>query len=585
MRGKGFLSVRHMFVALVSFVFIGLYSSARATTFIVTNTNDSGAGSLRQAITDANGDGATPHTISFNIPTTDPGFDGNVFSIQPLSELPNLNRSTAIDGTTQTAFTGDANPVGPEVVLNGSMQASGVGLSLSGDGNAVRSLVINGFPSLGIAIRRLPFDSTPSNNDVRESYIGTDPTGTLAVPNGDGGIGVGGFASPTAQATSNVIENNLISGNGLRGISLCDAAQTHIVGNLIGTDRTGTLALGNNGDGIQLVCAGAPNTLIEANTIAFNQGDSIRDVPDYRFGVAFTPGGHQGNAIRGNSIFLNDGLGINLLPPPFGTIDAVTPNDPCDTDAGGNLLQNFPVLTMVDTNGTSTTISGTLNSNPNQTFEVELFSNDAADPSGFGEGQTFLDMVMVNTDAMCEGDFTVILPFGIADGQFITATATDANGNTSEFSGAFEVILPGPTCNGMPVTSGCQVNDVPDQPCLGTPNRDVIFGTEGPDVIVALGGNDIIKGNAGDDVICGGPGRDDIKGDEGDDKIYGDEGNDQLRGNDGNDMLFGGADDDLLKGHDGDDELDGGEGRDTLQGDKGTDRCVNGEKLRNCELL
>lgn len=59
-----------------------------AANFTVTNTNDSGAGSLRQAILDANADGAIPHTISFNIPTTDPGFDGTVFTIQPLSGLP-----------------------------------------------------------------------------------------------------------------------------------------------------------------------------------------------------------------------------------------------------------------------------------------------------------------------------------------------------------------------------------------------------------------------------------------------------------------------------------------------------------------
>ena len=154
-----------------------------AATFTVTNTLDSGAGSLRQAILDANASGATPHTIVFNIPTSDPGFDGSVFTIKPLSPLPDVRGGITIDGATQTAFSGNTNAFGPEVVLNGNMLASGGGINISGDNGGVKDLVVNGFPGGGLSLSRLPFDSTPSGNQILNNYIGTDPTGTFAVPN------------------------------------------------------------------------------------------------------------------------------------------------------------------------------------------------------------------------------------------------------------------------------------------------------------------------------------------------------------------------------------------------------------------
>jgi len=434
---------------------IVLCGSVHAITVTVTNTNDSGSGSLRQAILDANASGGTPHTIVFNIPTSDAGFSGGVFTIKPMSELPVVVRSTTIDGTTQTAFTGDTNPSGPEVVLNGALLASGNGLRLDDD-NVVKGLAINGFHGSGVLLSwAFASGLVANNNRVLNNYIGTDPTGTFAIPNNTG-VSNGGFGSPSLQNMNNVIQGNLISGNLADGIDLCDAAQTQIVGNLIGTNRTGTSDLANGGLGIGLFCAGAPRNVIDSNTIAFNHDDGVLDTPDYRFGVAFTPDGHQRNAIRRNSIFSNGGLGINILPPPLGSEPphTPTPNDSCDSDVGGNLLQNFPALTSAVTNGTSTTISGTLNSNPSQTFQVELFLNDAADPSGFGEGQTYLGVVSVTTDSLCSGTFNVVIPFGITAGKFITSTATDVAGNTSEFSRAITV-----ACN-TPPTIICPANIV-----------------------------------------------------------------------------------------------------------------------------
>lgn len=405
-----------------------------AATFTVTNTFDSGAGSLRQAILDANASGAPPHTIVFNIPASDPGFDGSVFTIKPFSALPEVRGGITIDGATQTAFSGDTNAFGPEVVLNGSMLASGSGIVISGDNGGVKHLVVNGFPGSGLALSRLPFDSTPSENQLLNNYIGTDPTGTFAVPNA-GGISIGGFGTPGAEARNNRVENNLISGNTSAAFGSCDIKGTQIINNKIGTTRTGAAAI-PNGAGIGMDCTGSLENVIRDNTIAYNHGDAIRSRPDFRFGNF-----HHENVVRHNSIFLNDGLAINWSPPPFGTVDGPTPNDACDADvSGSNFLQNFPVITKAETDGSTTTIEGTLNSNAGQTFEIELYANDVADPSGFGEGQTYLDVVSISTAGSCNAGFSIVLPLAVPAGKFITATATNSTGNTSEFSAAFEVV-------------------------------------------------------------------------------------------------------------------------------------------------
>lgn len=422
-----------LILALVA-VIVGPIRLVWAANFTVTNTLDSGSGSLRQAILDANANGATPHAIVFNIPVTDPGFSGTVFTIKPLTPLPDVRGGITIDGATQTAFSGDTNVFGPEVVLNGSMLAGGSGILISGDNGGVKNMVVNGFPGSGLALSRLPFDSTPSGNQLLNNYIGTDPTGTFAVPNG-GGISIGGFGTPGAEARDNRLENNLISGNTSAAFGSCDIKGTRIINNKIGTNRTGTAAI-PNGAGIVMDCTGALENVIRDNTIAYNHGDAIRSRPDFRFGNF-----HHENAIRHNSIFLNDGLGINWSPPPFGTIDGPTPNDACDADvSGSNFLQNFPVLTKAETDGSTTTIEGTLNSNASQTFEIELFANDVADPSGFGEGQTYLHVVNIATDGSCNGNFSIVLPVSIPAGKFITATATNSTGNTSEFSAPLEVV-------------------------------------------------------------------------------------------------------------------------------------------------
>ena len=151
------------------------------------------------------------------------------------------------------------------------------------------------------------------------------------------------------------------------------------------------------------------------NTIAFNGGAGVL--------VLGTT-----SPVSSNAVFANAGIGIDLDG------DGVTPNDPCDGDSGANNRQNAPVITSSSSSGGTTTIVGTLNSTPNMTFTIEFFSNAACDPSGFGEGETFIGSATVTTDGSCSASFTITLPIAIPSGSFITATATDPNGNTSEFA-------------------------------------------------------------------------------------------------------------------------------------------------------
>ena len=425
--------------ALAACILASWASPALSATFMVTTTADPGPGSLRQAMLSANDDSAVPHRIVFNLNRSDPGFDGSTWTIRPAAPLPELHGGIQVDGLSQASFAGDTNLLGPEVVLDGRGLTSGSGIIISGDDGAVIGLVIQGFPSAGVALSRLPFDPTPSRNEVRQNYIGTDATGRLPVPNGLG-ISMGGFGTPGSEAVGNRIVSNVISGNTGTGISTCDIKGTSITGNRIGTDPAGTLNLGNGSTGIAMFCTGALDTRISGNTIAFNNGDGINSAPDFRFGSF-----HLGNRISENAIYSNAGLGINHSPAPFGTVDGVTPNDPCDPDElGSNLLQNFPVLSDAKSSSTGTTVRGTLDSVAGQNFEIQIFVNDALDPSGSGEGQKFLLSTTATTSSSCAASFEVNVPTSLPQGSFVTATATDLSGNTSEFSPGIGVTLVAP---------------------------------------------------------------------------------------------------------------------------------------------
>src|SRR5262249_28032133 len=100
----------------------------------------------------------------------------------------------------------------------------------------------------------------------------------------------------------------------------------------------------------------------------------------------------------------------------------------------GNNNQAFPVLSAATSSGSSTTIQGTLTSAPDTAYALDFFSNAVCHPSGFGEGEKYLDTAVVTTNANGTIAFTVTLGVQVPTGQFVTATATDPSNNTSQFS-------------------------------------------------------------------------------------------------------------------------------------------------------
>jgi len=571
---------------------------------VVTNTNDSGPGSLRQAILDVN---ASPDltTITFNIP-------GNgVHTIMPLSALPTLTNPMVIDGYTQPGASVNNQSVGDNanlvIELSGGSAGSANGLLITGGNTTVRGLTINGFSGNGIALQSgnniiignfigtnsrgtislgnhqdgifssanntiggntraerniisgnqssgVEINGT-ANNLIQGNYIGTDVTGTMALGNS---IGV---SLVTDRATSNTIggtfgAGNLISGNSTYGIEMSDAISNQVegnligtnaagnaaipngtgiyltgfargnliggtipftrnvisgnsgdgitftgvnngfngvIGNFIGTDAAGTTSLGNGANGVSILngshanaigdsSAGAGNVISSNGLNGINisgvgaNGNTVRgnligtDVTDIASlgnhlngvlvdtgtnstigGVAIGSGNTIafngkgvvvinnlaiGNAIETNAIFSNSGLGIDLGD------DGVTLNTPGGFHIGPNGLQNYPVLTAAAFDGASTSVLGILNSAANTTFRIEYFLNQTCGPFDHGQGQTFLVGGNTGTDPNGNASVDNFFTAGNTSGKFITATATDPSGGTSEFSACQQVDYP-----------------------------------------------------------------------------------------------------------------------------------------------
>lgn len=300
--------------------------------------------------------------------------------------------------------------------------------------------IISGNSNIGM---RLSLFKASSGNLIQGNYIGTDITGTKALGNGGSGLQIFASeepASPNAVTVggTTTAARNLISASTGNGI-LLQSSNILIQGNYIGTDVNGTGDLGNGASGIfvqnskDTIGGAVPGA---GNLIAFN-GKTDAGVSNSN-GI-YLISSATGDAILGNSIFSNAGIGIDL---PGGGENSffVTPNDSGDADTGANNLQNYPVLTSVTSGNGFTTIIGTLNSMANTTYRIEFFANNSIGPSGYGEGQTFIGATNVTTDGNGNASFNFKAP-QIAGIQRVTSTATDPSGNTSEFSAAIGQLL------------------------------------------------------------------------------------------------------------------------------------------------
>jgi titin len=311
---------------------------------------------------------------------------------------------------------------GTNAIGNGSF---GIGLWSGASGNTIGGAatgagnLLSGNPDYGVALAGV------SGNVIQGNYIGADLSGKRALGNNDqlGGIGIWGGSANNLIGGTSPGAGNLISGNRSYGLFLEDPGTTGnlVQGNLIGADLTGTNALGNSFAGVAL-WNGATNNVIgglsagAGNVIAFNgwAGVELYDAPTID------------NSIRGNSIFDNDALGIDLGG------DGITLNH-SGFLAGPNDLQNFPVITNAFGYGDSTIICGTLNSLANGTFFIDVYRNSAADGSGYGQGRFYLGTVSVSTDGSGNATFALTNHSGNYAGLNFAATATSTGGDTSEF--------------------------------------------------------------------------------------------------------------------------------------------------------
>ena len=447
-----------------------------AVEFIVTSTADSGAGSLRQAIIDANASANSggPDQITFNI-----GADGSRQTINLLSPLDPINEAVIIDGFSQY---GALVPTVPLVELNGGGTINdGLSFASTSDGSVVQGLMITGFSRYGIQV-----DADADGVTILGNWIGTTGTGYTGAGNDTGiniqgantiiggtGANDGNVITNNANeginitgsgATGTIIQGNIIgldpdgstgSGNADVGIALLSGADNTTIGgttvearnvisknfegieinsnnnvvqgNYIGTDITGTLDRGNRSDdGVEIQNSATGNliggeTVGAGNVIAFNALNGVNVVSGVN------------NAIVRNSIHSNGLLGINL-----GAAGA-TANDNGDGDGGANNLQNFPVLTSAVTTGTQITITGTLNSIASTSFRIEFYANAAGDGTGYGEGQTLIGIHDVGTDGSGNATFSPTFSATVSAGSAISATvsrldAGDAEVETSEFA-------------------------------------------------------------------------------------------------------------------------------------------------------
>jgi hypothetical protein len=494
-----------------------------------------------------------PDLIAFHIPLSDPGVLAGSFQITSEGFITLGDDYTTVDGTTQTSFTGNTSD-GPEIWIFGSIPMSmtspglrissshnrvtGVGgfnwfkngIQIEGNDNVVAGCTAVQVLNSGVLItgaNNLIGGSTPADrnlfslcgtgitvsspaatgNIIRGNYIGTDMTGTGELGNNSAGIAA---ESWTTIGGAGPGEGNVIAGNGHLGEHEAPIgrqiwlAGDHniVIGNRIGTDRTGTVALGGSvSAGVEI--SGSWNTVGVPGAGNVISGHGWRVAAGYQVGVRLSGGrdnvvqsnrigtdvtgtqplpnvrgvdvamisfldlarnsriggagigagnliahnladgigvnGSAGVGVTGvtmarNAIFANGELGINLSTGFYAYPATVTLNDLDDLDEGPNNLQNFPVIASAVDDWIATTVTGAVDVSSSGAVTIELYANDTLDPSGFGEGQIFVASVTTSP----AGDFVTSLPAGLA-GKYLTATATDAEGNTSEFSAGIAV--------------------------------------------------------------------------------------------------------------------------------------------------
>jgi hypothetical protein len=487
-RGNGIM-IAAIFDRPASFLALVLATAAMpvsAATFVVTSPNNTGAGSLRQAITDANA-AAGMDNIHFSIAGTD------LHTINLSSSLPSITSPVIIDGYTQPGASVNTATITLNTQLRIELRpTTNIGSALfflvGSDGSQVRGLAINGFSGAQI-------NATACDDCVfTGNFLGTDPAGTTMRGGGTGvfvasdNVRIGGPARADRNLISGlttgisvsgndaVIQGNLIGsnaslnaalpnttglvlgasnpavlteritigganiggntprnfivGNTQDGIRIASGERFRILGNFIGI--AGLSPMGNGGNGIA-IRGGRFHDIGDVangneNFILFNvrSGVLIQAPPK-----AETP--PRGNLVVNNNIASNTGLAIDLSTGPQG--DGVTVNDALDADDGPNGLQNFPELTGLTHTDTETRIRGRIASAPDYHVRIDLYSGNTCHPSGFGNSGSLMGTIGdLALDGSGNATFEIVIP-ELVDEDFATATATNLiDLATSEFS-------------------------------------------------------------------------------------------------------------------------------------------------------
>jgi hypothetical protein len=307
---------------------------------------------------------------------------------------------------------------------------------------------------------------TGLGTQVQGNLIGTDATGTYAIPNG---LGV--------SASANALIGGTAPGAG-NTIALNDGPAVEVFGT--GVQIEGNSIHDNSGPGLE---AQGTGDQIDGNSIYSNAGPGVWVQSD-PFGSEdpfgpFSDGLTNGVSIQRNSIYGNGGLGISLgsiavdasgnpltlqqvqdsLQSNPGLWDHDEPSNTAILNdglghAGANNYQDFPVLSSASSSSKDTLVTGTFSSGslhgqplePNQAMTLDFYAIPNPDPTGYGQGQTYLGSTTILTDQNGNiSTFSIDLPVGGFANQWLTATATDQGGTngTSEFSAALPILAPG----------------------------------------------------------------------------------------------------------------------------------------------
>jgi hypothetical protein len=456
---------------------------------VVTNTNDAGEGSLRQAL--LNADAGLGSLITFVIP------GAGVHTITPLSALPAITVSSlTIDGWSQ----GGVGYQGPPLVeLDGASAGLSSGLAINNVANVtIRGLDINRFQRDGVDIT----GTGAVGNRIEDDFIGTNATGTAALGNSVNGVAIsggashntiGGFLSSTTLAGG----GNLISGNGANGVWItgADTIANVVEGNFIGTALNGSSALGNSANGVLIQGSGG-NTVGggstgAGNVIAANGGDGI---------LIWSTGGFpaNNNAVFGNYL----GTAVDGTTARGNTLNGVEVRSdslPGDGASGNSIGGATPPGSLGKAAFTGNLISGNLQ-------DGALFDGDGVSANSIAHN-------FIGTDFSGSGGSTL---GNHSNGVELNATASALGGVANNTIGVGNVIANN-VLDGVHLANSGVSGNLVDGNFIGTDSTGALArGNQGNGVAIvngaaantvggsATGQSNIIAANAADGVLISG---------------------------------------------------------------------------------